>query len=124
MKARLIFLSITFSLLTLLSMAVARAEPLGTLGLKIKVKTSAFYLAEVAKAKKLGHSFWCESVAEELKSQNYSSLSQYPSVYSLVVLDCRYNPHDGLDSYRMIGLATFSNEEVVGFSVANVHQPD
>jgi hypothetical protein len=105
-------------------MAVARAEPLGTLGVKIKVKTSPQYLAEVAKAKTLGHDFWCESVAEELKSKDYSSLPEYPSVYSMVVLNCKYNPHDGLDVIRMIGLATFADNQVLNFSVANVHQPD
>lgn len=125
MKAKIIFLAVTFSILTLLTMAVARAEePLGTLGLKIKVKTSAFYLAEVKKAEARGHAFWCETVAQELKSKDYSSLKGYPSIYSLVVLNCLYNPHDGLDSYRVMGLATVSGDQVLGFSIANVNQPE
>lgn len=124
MKAKMFFLGITISLLTLLTLSVAKADPLGTLGLKIKIKTHAAYLNEVAKAKELGHTFWCESIAEELKTKDYSSSSVGPSVYSLVVLNCRYSPHDGLDSYRVIGLATMDGDQVLNFTVANVNQPD
>ena len=125
MRIKFLFLAITLSLLTLLTLSVSKAaDPVGTLGVKIKVKTSPFYLAEVAKAKEQGASFSCQSVAEQLSSKDYSSSSAGSSIYSLVILNCMYNPHDGLDAYRVMGLATLSGDQVISFSTAAVLQPE
>ena len=88
------------------------------------IKNSPIYLSEVKKIEDSGAGLMCDSVSEVLTSKNYSSLSKYPSIFSMVILKCRYNPNDGLDAYKVAGLATISDGNLINFILGNINQPD
>jgi hypothetical protein len=122
---------VTFSVLTILTISIAEAKEekasipsardAAILG---KVKTHPAYRTLVEQAKSQKQGFLCRSVSEVIETKDYSLSSQQSAVYSLAVLECLYNPQDGLGVIRQSGLAVFSGEQIVSFTIVDIPQPE
>lgn len=126
MKTKIFFVVMTVSLLVLLSMTVAKAQwgAADHAVLLNKIKATVAYKNAVKAAELKGHGFSCRAVEEILNSKNYSTTQSFPSIYTLVVVDCIYSPRDGLGPIKYKGLATLALGQIVNFVVADVFQAE
>jgi hypothetical protein len=104
---------------------LAHADNKALLTLITSSKSYQEYTTKLGK----GIDYKCESVAEALKSKGYSALPNADqSVFQMVILDCRVNPHDGGDAFGEKGLAVVKTEgkfvEVLSYTSSYYPQPD